>query len=339
MSEGSGSVTLEGKTYTVTQTGSVIVNTIVDPKNGTFTVSKKWVNVPEQTTPSEIQVRLYADGAATDMTAVLNSDNNWKSTFTGLNVYNGATPVTYSAKEIVNGSDVDSGAIQIDGVHYNVSTEGGVITNTWTSTEKYSYVVVLHYTKDGTTLTPITGTSVIGAKDESVSFDASGSVTYQGVTYKFVKNTVAATGTDSNKVTGSTGTDPKFSVSLGKYNDSDNSYQVDLYFTYTSTSPTPTPGGGSVVVNPPSSSSTPSSSETTISEEPTPTASLPAESTSSTASEAPAEIPDDNVPKAEAPQTGDAMGLWITLLAVSGASLAWLVISGKKKRSADSQNH
>ena len=44
------------------------------------------------------------------------------------------------------------------------------------------------------------------------------------------------------------------------------------------------------------------------------------------------EIADEDVPMAEAPETGDATALLALMTTASGSGLAWLAISGKKRR-------
>lgn len=48
--------------------------------------------------------------------------------------------------------------------------------------------------------------------------------------------------------------------------------------------------------------------------------------------EPPVEIPEEEPPLAEAPETGDATIAWILAAAVSGIGLVWLAISGKKRK-------
>lgn len=46
------------------------------------------------------------------------------------------------------------------------------------------------------------------------------------------------------------------------------------------------------------------------------------------------ERPNDKVPGADVPKTGDSMTLWVLAAAASGAGLIWLAISGKKRKEA-----
>ena len=44
------------------------------------------------------------------------------------------------------------------------------------------------------------------------------------------------------------------------------------------------------------------------------------------------EIPEEEVPMAQAPETGDVSALWLALTALSGTGLAGLAVLGRKKR-------
>ena len=44
------------------------------------------------------------------------------------------------------------------------------------------------------------------------------------------------------------------------------------------------------------------------------------------------DIPEENPPKADAPQTGDTALMWVLAAAASGIGLVWLTISGKKRK-------
>ena len=44
------------------------------------------------------------------------------------------------------------------------------------------------------------------------------------------------------------------------------------------------------------------------------------------------ELPEEDVPMAEAPETGDASLLWLAAAALSGSGLAWLALSERKRR-------
>ena len=49
------------------------------------------------------------------------------------------------------------------------------------------------------------------------------------------------------------------------------------------------------------------------------------------------EIPDEDVPLAETPQTGDTSVIWILAAAVSGIGLVWLGLTGKKRKEEEAE--
>ena len=49
------------------------------------------------------------------------------------------------------------------------------------------------------------------------------------------------------------------------------------------------------------------------------------------------DIGDDDVPLAEAPETGDASLLWVILAIASGSGLIWLALTGKKRKECEEQ--
>lgn len=49
------------------------------------------------------------------------------------------------------------------------------------------------------------------------------------------------------------------------------------------------------------------------------------------------EIPEEDVPLAEIPETGDASALLALMTAVSGSGLAWLGVTGKKRKEEDAE--
>ncbi|MEG1658399.1 MAG: doubled motif LPXTG anchor domain-containing protein [Oscillibacter sp.] len=49
------------------------------------------------------------------------------------------------------------------------------------------------------------------------------------------------------------------------------------------------------------------------------------------------ELPETEVPLAEAPATGDNLAMWIMAAAISGLSLVWLMISGKKREDENAE--
>ncbi len=85
--------------YTITNTHTL--------NQTSLTVTKAWDDVDNQDgiRPTSITVQLYADGVAVEgETAVLNEDNNWTYTFTGLDMYQYATEtetkIVYTVQEV-----------------------------------------------------------------------------------------------------------------------------------------------------------------------------------------------------------------------------------------------
>lgn len=70
---------------------------------------------------------------------------------------------------------------------------------------------------------------------------------------------------------------------------------------------------------------------TDLTEEGTPTGETPDNGTTPDQPTDDIDIPEDAVPKADVPATGDILALWIMAAAVSGLGLVWLSLSGKKR--------
>ena len=64
---------------------------------------------------------------------------------------------------------------------------------------------------------------------------------------------------------------------------------------------------------------------------------VPGETPVSPDGEPTAEIPEEEVPLAQAPETGDASALLALMTAVSGSGLAWLGVTGKKRKEEDAE--
>jgi len=81
---------------------SVITNTLKSTTDTTqLNVKKVWNddNDKGSTRPSDITVKLLADGKETDKTVTLNADNNWKDTFNNLAKQKDGKDITYSIEE------------------------------------------------------------------------------------------------------------------------------------------------------------------------------------------------------------------------------------------------
>lgn len=112
--------------------------------------------------------------------------------------------------------------------------------------------------------------------------------------------------------------------------------QFSMAYTPTAAPDGPSGGGGGGRDDDP----TPPAPPVDIPEEPTPLAPLPGEDVTP---EQPApdvdapltDLPDEEVPKADVPKTGDASLLWLALSGLSGAGLAVLTLSDRRKKNKD----
>lgn len=112
--------------------------------------------------------------------------------------------------------------------------------------------------------------------------------------------------------------------------------QFSMAYTPTAAPDGPSGGGGGGRDDDP----TPPAPPVDIPEEPTPLAPLPGEDVTP---EQPApdvdapltDLPDEEVPKADVPKTGDAALLWLALSGLSGAGLAVLTLSDRRKKNKD----
>ena len=105
-------------------TGVVVVTNTHTPATTSLSVEKAWNDNDDQDgiRPDTVTVTLYADGEATNNSAVLNAENGWKHTFTALPENSYGTAVVYTVVEA-----------PVDGYEFNItgSQEAGyTITNT-----------------------------------------------------------------------------------------------------------------------------------------------------------------------------------------------------------------
>ena len=105
------------------------------PGKTSVTVEKVWEDKNNQDCirPLEITVRLLADDMNTGMTLVLNDENNWKGSFTDLDVMRAGHEIVYTIEElktdVITGTDSETTyAIAVSGD----ATEGFTVTNTHT---------------------------------------------------------------------------------------------------------------------------------------------------------------------------------------------------------------
>lgn len=343
-------VTIGDKVYTAEkqEIGNVFINTIVDPKNGSFQVTKSWAG--EGAAPTAVQIQLFADDVALGEPITLSTENEWHHTFTGLALYNADTyqPIDYTVREV--GVDV-SGKIQIGNVHYlvTVTAEGNTatITNTAQSVETYSYIIYRNYdrTVDGVAQPRQFQNDeswTHGTQSQTVQILGSSWTTFGDVTYDFAKA----------EVNGMIVTDPDFQFTLDKLSDGANSYVVNLYYTSSYTTPDtdpdpdpdPDPGPGPDVDVPDedvpqgggnggTEEPAPGQPETDIGDVDVPLADLPDVEPPLT------DLGDMEIPLDAAPKTGDLNGLrlWISLMGLSGMGLAALgmMTKGRGKKQAN----
>jgi hypothetical protein len=99
--ENGGTISLNGKTYTVTynEDGSVITNTSANTTS--VKVTKVWVdgNNQDGIRPAFVTVKLLADGVDTGKTENLTATNGWKAEFTGLAKNNAGKTIEYTVAE------------------------------------------------------------------------------------------------------------------------------------------------------------------------------------------------------------------------------------------------
>ncbi|GAX05021.1 cell surface protein [Secundilactobacillus pentosiphilus] len=121
LDDGAGNVLGDGKSYTITidrniDKHGVLVN-IFNKKNTTnIEVTKTWSGVPTGTETPTVTVTLYANGKSTGKTLTLTSDNQYKGSFTDLDVtdVNGKV-IAYTVKELtkVAGYIAENGGIAV----------------------------------------------------------------------------------------------------------------------------------------------------------------------------------------------------------------------------------
>lgn len=87
--------------YSVSYDGSVITNTRT-PGKTSVTVTKSWSDRDDADgkRPSSVTVKLFADGADTGKTLVLNKENNWTGSFRELDENAGGRAIVYTVEEV-----------------------------------------------------------------------------------------------------------------------------------------------------------------------------------------------------------------------------------------------
>lgn len=119
---------------TITEVAKVLFKNTENPPGGTpgsntriIRVTKAWDLAGHENPVSEITVELYRDGQATGKQVKLNADNNWTSSFAGLEIASKANPAQkyqYTIREV---GDVN-GLFEADGKKFDVSYTGNMFT-------------------------------------------------------------------------------------------------------------------------------------------------------------------------------------------------------------------
>lgn len=119
---------------TITEVAKVLFKNTENPPGGTpgsntriIRVTKAWDLAGHEKPVSEITVELYRDGQATGKQVKLNADNNWTSSFAGLEIADKANPAKkyqYTIKEV---GDVN-GLFEAGGKKFDVSYTGNMFT-------------------------------------------------------------------------------------------------------------------------------------------------------------------------------------------------------------------
>lgn len=352
--EGKEVITLGDRTYDVIYSEDhLTVTNIIHQETIDKSGEKTWEET--KNVPSSIQVQLYADGVSLGenfvQTVNANKDDKWIYTFKNLPKYNlsdtnsdgiidtDGKEIQYTVREV--GEKV--GSYVSGNQHFNVVYNGMNIENTLVSTDTYAYRVNRIYNTylDGNLRTPITrdGAPISLESASPVSVDTSSYPAGDEMTgYTLVGASTKKEGA-ADAATQTVGKDGKFSFSV---TDPNVTYVVTLTYERRDTTPyvpgpvDPTPNPPVVIpVQPTPGDEKPTDPTTEIPDTETPTTEKP--STPSKPGKSTAEIADGKTPLANTPKTGDALAAWLTAAAASGAGLAWLAISAKKRKKEDAQ--
>jgi hypothetical protein len=285
----------------------------------------------------------------------VSADTDWTYAWKDLDAYTfvkdgdtitSAAANNYRVEEVGAKSNGDgTAAVQYGDNHYTVkytTDKNGDqnIQNTWTSTDTYAYQIdrVYNHYQDGALNNTVNkpGDATSATKNAKITVntaswpttDTMTGYTLVGATLK--KNTDGAAVAEKQTVN-----DGKFS-----FNTADPNVTYVVTLTYEKRDTTPynppvTPNPPVIVPDQPTPGTDIPSTETPTTDIPdveTPTTEKPTKPTKPTT-----EIPDDKTPLANTPKTGDALAAWLTAAVASGAGLAWLAISAKKRKEDSAQ--
>ena len=351
--------TAGGHTYDVNIDGHTITNTIQQEKV-TVQGTKSWTG---DTSEKSVQVQLTLGDQKIGDTLTVSKDTDWKYMWKDLDAYTfvkdadgkvtSATTNDYRVEEVGAKSNGDgTAAVQYGNNHYTVKYTTGKdgsqnIENTWTSTDTYAYQIdrVYHHYQDGTLNNTINkaGTAVSTAKNDSVSVDTVSYPATDSMTgYTLVGATLKKNTADAAAETQTVGKDGKFSFNV---TDPNVTYVVTLTYESRQTTPytppvdpvNPSPNPPVVIPNQPTpGDEKPTEPPVKIPDVNPPTTDIP-DGKTPTAEKPAAKIPEGKTPLASAPRTGDSLAAWLTAAIASGAGLAWLAISAKKRREENAQ--
>lgn len=116
-------------TLTADETASITITNTYTPNKGTLTIHKAWVGADEGDIPENITVKLLIDGTPEEGTMILDAENNWSVTRSGLDVEK-----TYSVIEVDEFEEFDV-TYSSDSITFSANALEKAITITNTRTE------------------------------------------------------------------------------------------------------------------------------------------------------------------------------------------------------------
>ena len=158
--------------YTTTYDGFNVTNTHA-PEKTSVTVSKTWNDANDQDgiRPSDITVKLLANGSDTGKTLILSEGNNWTGSFTDLDKYAAGTEIVYIIEEVaVDGYNTVITGNQTDGFQItNSHTPATIVISgnkTWNDNDDQDGArpdsITIHLLANGTVIDSVTVTAADG---------------------------------------------------------------------------------------------------------------------------------------------------------------------------------